>query len=79
MASTSARSFELLIEFGLEARVPEFDAGAERGHLFDELDVRGQELVKGRIDQADCDRLAIHRLEDAFKVGLLDLLELVEA
>ena len=41
------------------------------------LDV-GQELVQRRVEQADGDGQAIHRLEDPLEVGALELLELVE-
>ena len=39
------------------------------------LEVR-QELVERRVDQADDDRQAVHRLEDALEVALLEDLEL---
>ena len=39
------------------------------------LEVR-QELVERRVDQADDDRQAVHRLEDALEVALLEHLEL---
>ena len=39
------------------------------------LEVR-QELVERRIEEADDDRQAVHRLEDALEVALLELLEL---
>ena len=41
------------------------------------LDV-GEELVQRRVEQADGDGQAVHRLEDALEVGALELLELVE-
>ena len=36
----------------------------------------GQELVQRRVEQADDDRQAVHRLEDALEVALLEHLEL---
>ena len=39
------------------------------------LDV-GEELVQRRVEQADGDGQAVHRLEDALEVGALELLEL---
>ena len=41
------------------------------------LDV-GEELVQRRVEQADGDGQAVHRLEDALEVGALQLLELGE-
>ena len=45
-------------------------------HLDEHLGVVGQELVQRRVDQPDDDRQAVHRLEDAVEVALLELLEL---
>ena len=41
------------------------------GDLVDQIVAGGQELVQGRIDQADDDRIAIHRPEQACKIATL--------
>ena len=46
------------------------------GHLDELLLEVGEELVEGRVDQADDDGQPVHRLEDALEVALLEDLEL---
>jgi hypothetical protein len=45
---------------------------AQLGHLDQQVVMVGQELVERRVDQADHDRQAVHRLEDALEVALLE-------
>ena len=46
------------------------------GQICDILRIGRDELVQGRVEQADGDRAALHGLIDSLKVGLLDRLEL---
>ena len=53
-------------------------AHARLGQVLDDRLAVGQELVQRRVEQADGDRQAVHRLEHALEVGLLHRQQLVE-
>ena len=59
---------------------PSSDAGDALGDdTLEDLVVVGHELVQRRVDQADDDRQAIHRLKEARKVGPLEGQQLVQS
>ena len=73
-SSSAARALELLLERRELGR-----AGEPRlGDALDEVEAVGEELVQRGVEQADRDREAGHRLEEALEVGLLEREQLVE-
>ena len=80
-----------LVDLGIEDAQPAAAGAQHRVDLAQRLDPRGdpllaraellqrgQELVQGRVEQPDRDRVARHRPQDALEVGLLERQQPVE-